>query len=100
MSLARQSENEGMIKEIEKILKEKCSIDSADVTSKKKDGGSRTLRILGSRRSSIMFNMSSVPMESTESSACRDGFSRIRAQQKLRWKHKEACKSSWNPRGN
>ena len=31
MSLARRSENEEMIKEIEKILKDKCAIDSAPV---------------------------------------------------------------------
>ena len=36
MSLARRSENKEMIKEIEKILEEKCAIDSADVTATKK----------------------------------------------------------------
>ena len=36
MSLARRSENEEMIKEIEKLLDEKRAIDSADVIAKKK----------------------------------------------------------------
>ena len=36
MSLARRSENEEMIRELEKELKEKCAIDSADVSSQKK----------------------------------------------------------------
>ena len=79
MSLARRSENEEMIRELEKELKEKCAIDSADVSSQKKRyGGSRTLQILGGRRSSISFDMicswrSSVLMESMDSSVCRAG---------------------------
>ena len=79
MSLARRSENEAMIRELEKEVKEKCAIDSADVSSKKKKyGGSRTLRILGGRRSSISFDTicswrSSVLMESMDSSVWRAG---------------------------
>ena len=78
MSLARRSENEEMIRELEKELKEKCAIDSADVSSQQKYGRSWTLRILGGRRSSISFDMicswrSSVLMESMDSSVCRTG---------------------------
>ena len=75
MSLARRSENEAMIRELEKELKEKCAIDSADVSSKKKCGGSRTLPILGGRRSfdTICSWRSSVLMESMDSSVCRAG---------------------------
>ena len=35
LSLARRSENEGMIKQIETMLKEKTAIEIADVTEKK-----------------------------------------------------------------
>ena len=73
MSLARQSENEEMIKEIGSLLEEKRAIDRADLIAGKKYGGSRTLQNLARRRSSIrrssiIFNMNLVPMESTDSS--------------------------------
>ena len=57
MSLARLPENEEMIRELEKELKEKCAIDSADVSSKKKvrweSGPSRFWAAGGARSASI-----------------------------------------------
>ena len=71
VSLARRSENEAAIKELEQMLKEQRAVNSAGANSKKVRWEPDP-QILSRRssigRSSIISNMSLVPMENTKSS--------------------------------
>ena len=69
VSLARRSEHEAAINELEQVLKEQRAVNSAGANSKKSTVGAGPLHILSRSssigRSSIISNMSLVPMQNT-----------------------------------